>query len=86
MTALVVPGPVAAASLAAVPAAAQQARQLEWARAAEVVALDAVVRLAGLCVSGGGVGEGAGSAGGGAGAAATPAAAPPPLPPVRVRV
>ena len=86
VTALVVPGPVAAASLAAVPAAAQQARQLEWARAAEVVALDAVVRLAGLCVSGGGVGEGAGSAGGGAGAAATPAAAPPPLPPVRVRV
>lgn len=53
VTALLVPGPALAAVLAAVPAARQQAVELGWARDAELLVLDAVVRLAGLAGEGG---------------------------------
>ena len=53
VTALLVPGPALAAVLAAVPAARQQAVELGWARDAELLVLDAVVRLAGWAGEGG---------------------------------
>jgi len=62
VSALVVPAPALYAVIATVPAARQQARELAWARDAELLVLDAVVRLS---VIGG---QGGGGRGGGGGA------------------